>query len=560
MTGNRLWSRLRFTDKLLVVTLMPLWFVCLMLHVELAATDSLRVPALIIGGVKSADDYPVVREILAGSEERVAASGIKTGDELMSVNGRDLRGYTGLRPGTVAFGELGHDEPVTGIFRRAGIVFEADYPFNQFPIPWWWPTLFAVSFGTIGLVILLSAPASPTARAIFPGFVTLALTWLIFPGKSEAQAMLSSIVYALSMVFAGPLLLRAILLLPENTATKRQWVYASVWFFSLMALASSSAFMGVPFSAAIGQIAHLALIVLIYLAILVVLARNYIKADKIGRRQLRWVIFGFYLAFVPAMLITAIAILFPSQFNLYTLSSVGMPIIPVMFLIAIAKYNLFDIDRMIGGTVSYSILVVLCAVLAESVVEPMVAIAGARFGYDANYVQIAFVAILAAALIPLQRRWRPYVDRIFFAEGKAAEEAVETLIQELESHDDAEPQEWISKLARDLAKIFNFDGWAAYQHVQSDAARVFGNSRELPAELAGALWQKYERKIRPDTEPIGGRDNYLCVPIRPAGKLEWLLVLGPKRSGDIYTTTDNGLIASVAHIIAGEIAEHALAS
>lgn len=560
MTGNQLWSRLRPRDKLLVVVLMPAWFVCLVLHIELAAGDALRSPAIILGSAASADNYPRVVEVLAGSEEQVGTAGIRPGDQLIAVNGKDLRNYGGLRPGTIAFGALGHDEAVIASFRRGADTFETDYPFNRFPIPWWWPTLFAISFGLIGLVILLSAPQSRTAQAIFPAFVTFALTWLIFPGKSEAQAAASSIVYVLSMVFAGPLLLRAILLLPKRTATKKHWVYVAVWGFALMAVAASSAFMGVPFSAAFGQKAHLALIALFDFSVLLILARNYIKADKLGRRQLRWVLLGFYLALVPALLVTAIVIALPQQFNLYTLSSVGMPIIPLMFLIAIAKYNLFDIDRMIGGTVSYSILVVLYAVLAESVIEPLVAVTGTRFGFDADSVQVAFVAILAAILIPLQRRWRPFIDRIFFAEGVAAEEAIESLIHDFEIRDDAEPTEWISVFARDLANVFNFDGWAAYQPAASGIDRALAESTALPAQLDGELWRKYERKVRPGTELVGDRDNYLFVPIRPTGKLDWLLVLGPKRSGDIYTTTENGLIASAAHIISGEIAEHALAS
>ena len=58
------------------------------------------------------------------------------------------------------------------------------------------------------------------------------------------------------------------------------------------------------------------------------------------------------------------------------------------------------------------------------------------------------------------------------------------------------------------------------------------------------------------TELLEDQSSYLVVPVRPTGRLQWLLVLGPKSSGDVYTTTDSGLVASVAHILAGEIADH----
>ena len=80
------------------------------------------------------------------------------------------------------------------------------------------------------------------------------------------------------------------------------------------------------------------------------------------------------------------------------------------------------------------------------------------------------------------------------------------------------------------------------------------------ARLDEKFWPKYERRVRPGSEKLEDKNDYLFVPIRPTGSLEWLIVLGPKSSGDVYTPTDNGLIASVAHIVAGEIADHTVSA
>ena len=269
-------------------------------------------------------------------------------------------------------------------------------------------------------------------------------------------------------------------------------------------------------------------------------------------------ILGFYLAFLPAALVTAIIIQYPEQFSLYALSSVGMPIIPIMFLLAITQYNLFDIDQLIGRSVSYSILVLIIEVLADSLVEPLVAITGIRYGYDGNITQVIFVALLTAALLPFQKLWRPLVDRIFFAEGIAAEESIELLIDKLEECEDVTPTERFRMVGQELAEIYRFKDWAVFAYeVGADAPSATGEGA-TEIKIDTELWRKYEKRVRPGTEVLENNEKFLVAPIRPAGKLEWLLVLGAKVSGDVYTPTDSSLIASITHIVAGDMLDQSL--
>ncbi|MEO0369401.1 MAG: hypothetical protein AAF197_11570, partial [Pseudomonadota bacterium] len=332
-TGN-IWRRLRTVDKALLIVLIPLWLVSLFLHIELAIDDDLVRPAILFADATGPEAYPVINEILPEAEVLVAERGIRFGDEILSVNGHSMQGLSGFRAGLKATSQLGQNQEIVAEFRNGESTYIGEYPFNDFGIPRWWPSLFAISFGIVGFFVLLSAPRSRTAQAIFPAFIFFSLSWVVVLGHSEAQTIFGTVLFALSMVFAGPLLLRLILVLPENTAIKSRWAHASVWFFSLMVISGLSAFAGRPFSTQSGQTMHAAFMALFYVSILAILARNYIRADKIGRRQLRWVMLGFYLAFVPAMIVTAIVIIRPDQFSLYALSSVGMPIIPIMFLVA----------------------------------------------------------------------------------------------------------------------------------------------------------------------------------------------------------------------------------
>lgn len=48
----------------------------------------------------------------------------------------------------------------------------------------------------------------------------------------------------------------------------------------------------------------------------------------------------------------------------------------------------------------------------------------------------------------------------------------------------------------------------------------------------------------------------VVLPVRPRGQLTAFLCFGPKRSGDIYTTTDLTLLAAVADKLATQL-QHA---
>jgi hypothetical protein len=352
------------------------------------------------------------------------------------------------------------------------------------------------------------------------------------------------------MIFAGPLVLRAILLLPENTAIKSKLVHGSVWIFSLMVVSGLSAFTGRPFSAEIGQGMHAAFMALFYLSILLILTRNYIKANKVGRRQLRWVILGFYFAFVPAMIVTAVVIMFPDQFSLYALSSIGMPIVPIMFLVAITQYNLFDIDRLIGGSVSYSLLIILIALISEAVVEPLVALTGSEYGFDGDTVQLVFVGSLTALLIPLQQRWRKSVNKVLFSHGVAVEGALTELIESIENEESMSSEEIYDLVGEQLSKAYALEQWGIFQIRDGELNLVKGLFVD---DIPETVWRKYEKRSRPGTESISANKTCLIAPIRPQGEPSSFLILGPKGSGDVYTSTDRGLISSLTLEIADKL-------
>jgi len=121
------------------------------------------------------------------------------------------------------------------------------------------------------------------------------------------------------------------------------------------------------------------------------------------RQQLKW--------FLYASVVAAVVIVVASDFTKNPLPEVEIvvPLIPVAVGVAIFKYRLYDIDRLISRTLAYAIVtgllvglyagLVLLATQVRSITSP---------------VAVAAATLAAAALFsPLRRRVQRVVDRRF---------------------------------------------------------------------------------------------------------------------------------------------------
>src|SRR5262249_21983299 len=158
------------------------------------------------------------------------------------------------------------------------------------------------------------------------------------------------------------------------------------------------------------------------------------SADPVGRRRLKWVIFGTYLAWAPVLAL-ALWVLAGFEPRGVLLVTVALSLWPICLLIAMVRYNLFDIDRLISSTASYSLLLIglLGALLIAipRIADPL----GPLFGIDPRWAQSILALGCAAVVVPLNRRLRPQIERFFFAERYALERGVGDLLDEIPEHD-----------------------------------------------------------------------------------------------------------------------------
>ncbi len=160
---------------------------------------------------------------------------------------------------------------------------------------------------------------------------------------------------------------------------------------------------------------------------LVALVVRYRAGDPVERVQIRWLLAAIGLvaaAFLANMIEGAVR-----QDDGYYVSSIaiqlGLLMVPVAVAIAVLRYRLFEIDRIISRTVGWALVTAVLVVLfGTGVVALQALLAGVTQG-DTLPVAVSTLVVLAL-FQPLRRRIQDLVDRSFDRERYDARRTVDS--------------------------------------------------------------------------------------------------------------------------------------
>ena len=300
-----------------------------------------------------------------------------------------------------------------------------------------------------------------------------------------------------------------------------------------------------------------------FLALLGTLVWRIFKSkSNIVRQQSRVIIFGTTLALLPIM--TYLALLGMGQATEFR-AWVFIPpmiIMPLSITYAILRYRLLDVDRILSRLLAYLLtmgvalgafygLIALLTLLMQDVMhatDPLV-IAG-------------YLLLLAVGLMPVRNLIQRAIDRLFYRSPADYRRALTSLSKGLVITPDLSqtlrlmdeqlnqalsPEKFVIYLYNDdLGEYFphasHEDSAPPYQ-VEDPLVHLLQRSKsplwlppsgELPKELT-ATPGNYRRLT-----------GYTFVPLHYEEKLIGFLMLGPRRSGDLYTSDDLDFLAAVA--------------
>jgi hypothetical protein len=298
--------------------------------------------------------------------------------------------------------------------------------------------LFWLPFATVGLVLALRRPANPIGWLYqAAGLVwTLTVPWdpwvdqLLrdhrpLPPTAQLAALAADNLWALGIVLGVTL---PLLLLPDGRLRSRRWRVAAAasaggaimlmvgWSLMPQPLTRTPVPVDRPFglagpAATVATVVHGLGTVLFWgslpaAAVCVVL--RFRASRGIERQQLRWVAAGAAgaVAGLAALPLAALGLL-PAGDTI--LSALLLLSVPVAIAVAVLRYRLWDLDRLVSRTLTYA-LVTGALVLPYALILPVVS----RLAGQAGSLAVAAATLAAAAAFaPLRRRVQDRVDRRF---------------------------------------------------------------------------------------------------------------------------------------------------
>jgi len=568
--GLRL-RRLGPLDKALFALLVPIWAVCFGLCLRSVARPALLPPL----AVRAIDTwgYPVLTDIAPWGDSE---TGVRRGDRLVRLGDSDLRGVGPWGFYTRFVAEARYDEPLPlVIYERDGRRGETRIPT---PISSQPPLLASLGFACTALVLALRAAPSPLARSLSRAsmFTAVATASPVTGGVALNSAGLAVGAVAWSLVF--PLFLRALLLFVRTGPPASAWDRLWPWIFASYGPLTVSNFAGVPISRPIGIRLMLLVLLTCFVVILVQVARAYSRMDAVGRRQIRWLALGIYAGLAPTATVVALLLIDGFLFGewrrfqpLLVPSYSFAVLIPLSFLVATVRYGVLDVDRLLSATASYNVVLAIAVGTGLAVVPRLGAFSSQLIGVDPSVGQIAFSLVLAAIVVPAHQRLRPRIERIFFKDRYALDRGIAELLRALSGCENA--RALTERVGSELHQLLHPDTCVVYARGGEAFAPVFVEGRGVPpafeagSPLIAALRQRgaplalSDAGRRPDTAELGPFDRAalealqaeVVVPVAQGQTLLAFLCFGPKRSGDVYTSTDLSHLAAVAEAVSNQL-------
>ncbi len=537
-----------------------LWCACALLRLHEIRTH--RPPDLFVrpfGG----EGYPTV---LAFTDSSAAGRGpFAVGDRLIRFGETDLEGAGQFRQSQVWHGAWwGRMAPLAVEIERGGARMTVSVSRRTEVPPRALQTFVTSLANAIAAIVILGrARPTPGASALFVGMATYAT---MFMSNSMAPAWLFAWVVALSAItalFAPVAFIFQSLGFPDEAGRlhgrHRRWP----WLFLPLGMLWMSIVYGMPFTTEVGQRYGQPFSLLWIVAQITIYTLNYRASSPAGRRQVKWVV---YLNYIAVLLVAIVALgtrsvtiteATPAWATLVT--AIATLLFPASLIIAMLRSDLFDVDRILGATVSYNLLAVVVLGAGFAVVPALSEALGVRLGLDPATGRTVMTIVLAGVVIFAERRLRPYVERLFFKERFALEQVMRELPERFAAVRRADEMwslmgDTLTTNLRPASCVIFLSTGEAFVPVYASGDAVAG---ALPARTPLVAWidalagaTKVDgRTTGPGAEGralLAGLGAQVVIPIHRGRALEAFLLLGEKRSGDIFTATDLTLLTSLA--------------
>ena len=547
----------RLHNRIALWTFVTVWLFCAAMHF---VGRNRPTPFDVFVNAFGTAGYPIVQSF---TDSSTAGRGpFVAGDRVLRVGTTDLLGTGQLRFYQVVQDAWWHaDRTVSFDIERDGarMTVTAQRP-DRHPVRYLPTILGSIGFGAAAILILTRAKSS---RSVVALFYATAIWSLLFMVKFSAPGWLIPVSLTLSAITAivAPVAwLLAHLGFPDEAGTLRGWNRVWPWVFVVMGVLFFGDVYGFPLDAALSV--HWSVRIEIVWTILTIgiYALNFRRSSPVGRRRTKWVMFSAYLSILIFWGVLAVAgsdsfTNAGPRWVAYTVTAAGL-VFPLGLLIAMLRFDLFDIDRLLGATMSYNVLGVVVVGGGFALVPGLTASMAAHMDVNPSISRSGITLILAAVVIVTERRLRPLVDRIFFKERFALEQVMRELPERFAAVRRAD--ELWTLVGDALTTNLKPTSCVIFLSAGESFVPVYSQGEVLPAAMPAhtqlgewiatrkaATKVDPARSVGPDRALLESLGARVIIPIHRGPQLEAFVCLGEKRSGDIYTPTDLTLLTAL---------------
>ena len=502
-----------------------------------------------------------------------AKAGIKPGDQLVSVNGQEIKNTAGLERQLYR----------TGIWAKAGyslvrqsvtldstvILVPADRSLNN------WLRLIALIYLGIGLYVLLRRWTAPGSTHFYifclVSFIAYSFKYTGKFNDFDWTIYWSNIV---AWVLQPALFLHFVLIFPE----KREFVRRHRWALTLI-YAPGAFLLGVRLLAmrlleASGRLSRgMDRLDVSYGAVFFILAaaalwHSYQRASTtILRQQLKWVTRGTVLAVAPYTLFYVLSYVFPHAMawlpeGAMKLSVLSLGLLPLTFGYAIFRYRLMDVDLIFKRGVVYTLAAATVAGLYFALVAGVAWLVQMQKPATGAVGLILAVVVTALLFDPVRKWIQDRVDQFFYRTRYDYRRTLLEFGRELSSETDLNAllSSALDRLSRTLAvdrlAIFLNTGEEPERFVLSKSAGIVAPPQldlsflTVPRpEQAGHLFFENTHQVPRETEgarqAIARLDLNYYIPCRAQQKTVAVLGLGKTVKGDFLSSEDVELLETL---------------
>jgi hypothetical protein len=144
---------------------------------------------------------------------------------------------------------------------------------------------------------------------------------------------------------------------------------------------------------------------------------RYRAAGAVQRQQIRWFLWAGALAVVMAGGVLVLLALFPNILEtpaeaiVIVVFSIGGAAVPLACAVAIRRYRLYDIDRLISQTFVYTALIALVAGVYSALITGLQRLSVVLTGEETDFSVVLTTLILAVAFEPAKKRLEAFAER-----------------------------------------------------------------------------------------------------------------------------------------------------